>query len=245
VTLPVAGVLGIVGILLVRTRPELPSTDELPYAVLIGWILGVLVAVPVVACAGMLLWERGGRARLFGLPVLAAVLTGIVWVITATDKQIDILGLTVPPHKPKELVLLIALSAPVVTGGTRLVAAWRNLDVRRGVGVLWDLGLFWPRWFHPFTPPTYSDQAVTWLASRINYLLDDSDNVVVLSAHSQGSLLATAALLLLKPEQTAWVGLLTYGVPLGAFVRRVVPDRVRPPGTGHAAGPARHDFSKG
>jgi hypothetical protein len=223
VTLPVAGVLGVAGIFLVRTNPELPSTDELPYAVVIGWILGVLVAVPVVACAGMLLWERGGRARRFGIPALAVVIAGIAWAIAATEKRIDILGLALPPHKPKELFLLIALSAPVVTGGTRLVSAWRNLEVRRGVGVLWDLGLFWPRWFHPFTPPTYSDQAVTWLASRINSRLDDSDNVVVLSAHSQGSLLATAALLLLKPEHTARVGLLTYGSPWGRLYSELFP----------------------
>jgi hypothetical protein len=223
VTLPVAGVFGIVGIVFVKTNPELPSIDALPYAAVIGWVLGALVAAPVVVGAGVLLWERGGRVRRFGIPAMAVVIAGVVWVIAATDKRIDILGLTLPPHKPEELVLLVALSAPVVTVGTRLVFAWRDLDVRRGVGVLWDLGLFWPRWFHPFTPPTYSDQAVTWLASRISYWLEDSNNVVVLSAHSQGSLLATAGLLLLTPEQTARVGLLTYGSPWGRIYAELFP----------------------
>jgi hypothetical protein len=223
VALPVAGVLGLVGVFFAKTTPEVPSMDKLPYAAVIGWVLGVLIAVPLVVCAGILLWERDNRARRFGFPAMALVIAGIVWIIAATDKRIDVLGLTLPPRKPKELVLLVALSAPVVAVGTRLVSAWRSLDVRRGVGVLWDLGLFWPRWFHPFTPPTYSDQAVTWLASRISYWLDDSDNVVVLSAHSQGSLLATAALLLLTPEQTARVGLLTYGSPWGRIYAELFP----------------------
>jgi hypothetical protein len=74
-----------------------------------------------------------------------------------------------------------------------LYAAWNDPTKRRAVGVLWDVGTFWPRSYHPLSPPSYAERAVPDLQRRM-WWLHDNGGRVVLVAHSQGAMLATAAL---------------------------------------------------
>jgi pimeloyl-ACP methyl ester carboxylesterase len=94
------------------------------------------------------------------------------------------------------------------------------------VGTLWDVGTFWPRAFHPLAPPSYAERAVPDLARRIERLTKDRDGQqgrVLLMAHSQGAVLAAAALLQVDPDAMRRVGLVTYGAPLTRLYRRAFP----------------------
>jgi hypothetical protein len=99
--------------------------------------------------------------------------------------------------------------------------AFRSAEMRRVVGTLWDLGTFWPRAVHPFAPPCYAERAVPELVRRITSL--SRAGRVVLSGHSQGSVLAVAAILQLPPQTLRRVSLLTYGSPLRRLYSRLSP----------------------
>jgi hypothetical protein len=107
-------------------------------------------------------------------------------------------------------------------------AVSRNSGLRRSVGILWDLGSFWPRATHPLAPPCYCERVLPDLIERVRWLQDGGpngftsrpaivsgcDDVVVLSAHSQGSIIAAALIMQLDQAQRRKVGLVTYGNPL-------------------------------
>ncbi|HST66959.1 MAG TPA: hypothetical protein VLM05_17390, partial [Mycobacteriales bacterium] len=100
-----------------------------------------------------------------------------------------------------------------------LRSGWRSLAGRRRIGVLWDVGTFWPRAFHPLAPPSYAERAVPDLQRRLWWLHDNGGRVLV-AAHSQGTVLAAAALLQ-QPARApgSTVGLVTFGSPLGKLYR--------------------------
>jgi len=103
--------------------------------------------------------------------------------------------------------------------------AYKSVTTRRTVGVLWDIGTFWPRAAHPFAPPCYAERAVPDLDWRIRtWLAADPERRLVLSAHSQGTVLAAAAIWQLDPQTRARVALLTYGCPLRRLYGRFFPN---------------------
>ena len=100
--------------------------------------------------------------------------------------------------------------------------AFRDARVRRYVGILWDVATFWPRANHPLTPPCYGERAVPELARRTAAMTSGAEDLVILSAHSQGSVLAAA--MLMRPQPGAGrVALLTYGAPLRRLYARFFP----------------------
>ncbi|WP_236655297.1 hypothetical protein [Streptacidiphilus carbonis] len=103
-------------------------------------------------------------------------------------------------------------------------AAYKQISTRRTVGVFWDIGTFWPRAAHPFAPPCYAERAVPDLDWRIRTWLDDDPaRRLVLSGHSQGTVLAAAAVWQLDRATRARVALLTYGCPLHRLYSRFFP----------------------
>jgi len=97
-----------------------------------------------------------------------------------------------PPVVIRNLGVLIAgLVLPALMAF--LYSAWSDPAKRRTIGVLWDVGTFWPRSYHPLSPPCYTERAVPELQRRM-WWLHDNDGWVTLVAHSQGAVLATAAL---------------------------------------------------
>jgi len=158
--------------------------------------------------------------------------------------------------------LIDALTTLGVTSATVLAAAlvwlgistWRKPKIRTLTGILWDILSFWPRVAHPLCPLPYGGRAVRAVAKRTSELLDqrldvDGQDVrddtgstrdfdaVVLSGHSQGSVITLAACAvirrcqetngLLTPEQAkrAWshVRLVTYGSQLQFIYARMFP----------------------
>ncbi|WP_418955628.1 hypothetical protein [Streptomyces tritici] len=107
-----------------------------------------------------------------------------------------------------------------VTWGRR---AYKDASARRTIGILWDVGTFWPRAAHPFAPPCYAERAVPDLTWRMCSWTRTTGGRLVISGHSQGSVLAAAAVWQL-PEQTRHrVALLTYGSPLERLYGRWFP----------------------
>ncbi|MGW3805620.1 hypothetical protein [Micromonospora sp. NPDC005113] len=112
-----------------------------------------------------------------------------------------------------------ALLLALLLGG---LFAYRTAWFRRYVGVLWDLGTFWPRAAHPFAPASYADRAVPELVDRITQLTQRHAGVV-LCGHSHGSALLALAVLRLPPGVRQRVALLTYGSPLDRLYARLFP----------------------
>ncbi|MEU3427798.1 hypothetical protein [Streptomyces gardneri] len=107
-----------------------------------------------------------------------------------------------------------------VTWGRR---AYKDASARRTIGILWDVGTFWPRAAHPFAPPCYAERAVPDLTWRMITWTRRTGGRLVISGHSQGSVLAAAAVWQLPPATRGRVALLTYGSPLERLYGRWFP----------------------
>ncbi|MFC3502592.1 hypothetical protein ACFOOK_16665 [Micromonospora krabiensis] len=129
---------------------------------------------------------------------------------------------------PGEFVTFFIGLGSYVIGGILLalliggIFAYRTAEFRRYVGVIWDLGTFWPRAAHPFAPACYAERAVPELTKRITYLVGRGD-AVLLSGHSHGSVLLAATVLQLPDGVGERVALLTYGSPLHRLYSRLFP----------------------
>ncbi|WP_436845238.1 hypothetical protein [Streptomyces sioyaensis] len=114
----------------------------------------------------------------------------------------------------------------LITMGRR---AYRDHAARRTIGILWDVGTFWPRAAHPFAPPCYAERAVPDLTWRMATWTERFDGRLVLSGHSQGSVLAAAAVWQLDLVTRSRVALMTYGSPLERLYGRWFPAFFGPP----------------
>ncbi len=114
--------------------------------------------------------------------------------------------------------LIGLLAAGLVLVGRQ---AYKSETSRRTVGILWDLGTFWPRAAHPFAPPCYCERVVPEFTRRLGRMT--AHGRVVVSAHSQGSVIAVAAVHRLGPERASRVALVTYGCPVERLYARVFP----------------------
>jgi hypothetical protein len=112
-----------------------------------------------------------------------------------------------------------------VTWGRR---AYKDAAARRTIGILWDVGTFWPRASHPFAPPCYAERAVPDLTWRMATWTRATGGRLVISGHSQGSVLAAAAAWQLAPSARKRVALLTYGSPLERLYGRWFPAHFGP-----------------
>ncbi len=166
------------------------------------------------------------------------------------ERLLDVVGFITSPVALTIIVMSFTGQAPwEVWEWTRLVAALslyvalgmslvlvlvasqvrRSESARRGLGVLWDLTTFWPRAAHPLAPPCYAERVVPELCTRAQWALDRpesraADATVILSGHSQGSLIVTAVACRLRG--LARVRLVTYGSQVRALYGRVFPSVV-------------------
>lgn len=108
--------------------------------------------------------------------------------------------------------------------------AYRDPAQRRTVGIVWDLGTFWPRAVHPLAPPCYAERAVPDLIGRMEYLTGtgndgagQDEGTVLLSCHSQGSVLGAVVLMQVGTATSARTAFLTYGCPLARLYGRFFP----------------------
>lgn len=102
--------------------------------------------------------------------------------------------------------------------------AYKTEKVRRVVGIMWDLGTFWPRDAHPLAPPCYAERAVPEIAKRVTWLARTKPAAgVVPTGHSQGSVLLAATVRQLPADVRTRLALLTYGSPLTRLYGKYFP----------------------
>jgi hypothetical protein len=158
-------------------------------------LLGALAAITVVVISALAVWYFSDQGGFGSLPGYSPMITRASVFIT----------------------LSIAAGLVLVA-----VQAYRDRQMRRVVGVLWDVITFWPRANHPLTPPCYAERTVPELSDRLKVLTADPDTRVVLAAHSQGTVIAAATLLQHDGRQQP-VALLTFGSPLRRLYTRNFP----------------------
>lgn len=192
----------------------------------------LLLTIPVVTVAvgalGLgrfetaLLWVGAGGAVLAIVAVTGVGLRigyrGVpLGVAVGGALSIVVVGTGVVSFQHMALGFTLVLPAAVVI--TRIVGGVRSDDRRRMLAIPWDVGSFFSRRFHPFAPPTYRD-AVTRDLQLVLTQLRSSGEPVVVSAHSQGSIVAVAALDAMPADDFR---LLTHGSPLATLYMRFFP----------------------
>jgi MFS family permease len=140
------------------------------------------------------------------------------WVVEDPDNLSVLLGIPFDPASLLGWAKIVMVAVPALLIARSIVGGLLNgQDARRQVGILWDLGSFWPRWFHPLAPPAYGPYAV----ARLQTILSE-EKPEVLSAHSQGSLIAAVALCLADEDDRPGL-LVTYGSQLGDLYPSLFP----------------------
>ncbi|WP_460999060.1 hypothetical protein [Streptomonospora sediminis] len=175
--------------------------------------------------------------------VLYSVATGQLTPVPGGGTGVDPAGVTAG-WAQTALTMLVAVGS--FLGGAFLLAlmllggsAYRDEPTRQAVGVLWDIGTFWPRAAHPLAPPCYGERAVPQLVARVTDMAD-SGTGVVLSGHSQGSVLAAATLWQAPARCRNGVALLTHGSPLSRLYACYFPAYFGPEALGDLRRRAAH-----
>ncbi|HEX5401361.1 MAG TPA: hypothetical protein VFX16_03560 [Pseudonocardiaceae bacterium] len=147
----------------------------------------------------------------------------LLWLITGFQAVFVIVIVTVRPPIPAvgsaangAVGKFSVLAATVLLLGVMWLirSGWSSLTERKRIGMLWDVGTFWPRSFHPLAPPSYAERAVPDFQRRI-WRLNDHGAPVLVVAHSQGTVLAAAALAQQGCRgKQGRIGLTTFGAPL-------------------------------
>lgn len=169
-----------------------------------GAVVGALAAV--LSCVG---GEAGCAQSNIDMPA---------WITEDPENLTVLFGLPFDPSSLLGWAKILMVAVPAVLIIRSIVGGLLNgQDSRRQVGILWDLGSFWPRWFHPLAPPAYGPYAVTRLQTVISEERPD-----VLSAHSQGSLISAVALCLTDDDDKPGL-FLSYGSQLGDLYPSLFP----------------------
>ncbi|MFE0510429.1 hypothetical protein [Streptomyces sp. NPDC058964] len=190
-----------------RTRATAALTDQAPLVV--AFVAAATFLLGAGALAGALVTERAPGEATRGT---SAVVQGAAEASQALGSWLVGLGFIL-----------------FVTWGRR---AYKDASARRTIGILWDVGTFWPRAAHPFAPPCYAERAVPDLTWRMATWTRRTGGRLVISGHSQGSVLAAAAAWQLKPSARRRVALLTYGSPLERLYGRWFPAHFGPAALG-------------
>jgi hypothetical protein len=160
-------------------------------------------------------WEKQiARVRFLGRAPHDAI--WLLWIIIGGQLVMAVcvwqLHLQAPPLVRNVGIALAGLALPALAAF--LYSAWSNPAKRRTIGILWDVGTFWPRSYHPLCPPCYAERAVPDLQRRMWWLHDNGGRVILVT-HSQGTVLGVAALVqpACRPDDDH-PALITFGSPV-------------------------------
>lgn len=167
------------------------------------------------------LLESTGRKTLGILLTTAAAVAVVGIVVYVVDSSF------VTDQRWLVLLANLVLSAAFVGLLWAGRQAYKSPRFRRTVGILWDIGTFWPRETHPLAPPCYAERTVPDLLKRLEYLAGGDEPTkrgkVILSCHSQGSVIGAAVILQTTADTNRDVRMLTYGSPLTRLFVRFFP----------------------
>ncbi len=179
---------------------------------------------------------RVARARMF-----ASLLDDLDWLVTLGIVAFMACAFSVITgqylqRSAEDLDRFVGLASWLLVGIAFLViwlvrGAQKDTGLRRAIGTLWEITGFFPRRFHPMSPPSYGERSVPELRQRLLALTEGSRRVLLL-AHSQGTLLCSAVLeSLLGGDTRSRLGRIryvTYGCMLQRSYGRSFPHLVRP-----------------
>ncbi len=254
---PATAILGIVilGGLVLSGLIALTGVDEVPpgpYSVLYdcyGWaVLGGLAGAVVCAVLAMLspVPAESGLARKLLPTVGARMRARLATVMSGLDRIVTPLALAfagaiavavavrweeiwddtwrltaTPPVNIARSTFAVVLAFTVLN----LVKSRAAPAALRRVGNIWDILTFWPRAYHPFAVRPYTERAVPELQEFLR-CAPRTDGLVV-AAHSQGTVLAYAAIRpFVTPEGECALppfALVTFGSPLRSLYAAVFP----------------------
>jgi hypothetical protein len=189
-----------------------PTSGGVVQAIAVG--LAVVVTVLIV-------WRLAVAWNLWAI-LLVPIAAGLVAVALRMGfLEFQFLKVRVSITDLVSIALAMAILFPGAFMLKSIWSGWRGgtsgVDRRRKVGILWDLGSFWPRWFHPLGPPAYGPKVINDLREMI-----ERQPQAVVAAHSQGSLIAAVAIHG-AGESGKVKGLITYGSQLGILYPRMFP----------------------
>lgn len=151
------------------------------------------------------------------------LLSAVVSVVMRLDLSQPVMD-WVPPPQRSVLSTVAAMLLPGIPVAA-MVVVWqssRNAVLRRTVAITWDVLTFWPRRYHPFAVRPFTERAVPEFQGLITERIRRDEGLIV-SAHSQGSVLALAALAPMGAAMLHRCGVLTSGSPITALYGQVFP----------------------
>jgi len=176
---------------------------------------------------------------LVGVGAFLVIGGGIVAVLASSDQKSYLAGPAQGPVGKLGVVVVCGIASGLITLG---VATWRRPALRTTVGILWDLVSFWPRLAHPLCPPPYGGRAVLGVVNRVEELRRLGATAVVLSGHSQGSVITLGATAVIEhgasggqavsveqrdaDPDLALLAMITYGSQLQFIYARLFPTYV-------------------
>ncbi len=159
-------------------------------------------------------WAQGVASRPPGRPRTSWLLIFLVGSSSVTDLFVYWIGVgTDIPYLWKLPWLQISIA---LAFGCAAVGGLFLLSPRIGRPVLamaFDVIGYFPRRFHPWAPPGYSEKVVRDVTDSVKYLLDEH-RAVVLVGHSQGSVIAYSAMKSSSADTASECLLITCGSPL-------------------------------
>jgi len=154
-------------------------------AVVVGF-LAIVLGVTAKALTGT------GSPHVIALWWIAVDLGGATIALGVGYVCLDVLDALTDQLRGRLPFLLVPAGLVLPAMMAFLYSAWSDPTKRRTIGVLWDVGTFWPRSYHPLSPPCYTERAVPELQRRL-WWLHDNGGRVMLAAYSQGAALAIPA----------------------------------------------------
>jgi hypothetical protein len=134
-------------------------------------------------------WTLSRTADLIGLVVAAWAVAGVAAVLAfyTVDPRQTVIASVIDLAQ-----WLAGVAALALYGFT--VAAFTDRGKRTMIGVLWDVGTFWPRACQPFAPPCYMERSVPELVNRLNGLLAPANSVAHAGQAAAPAIVQAAAL---------------------------------------------------
>ena len=157
--------------------------------------------------------RRGG---LIAFAIAFAIYAAGVVAVTVRVDWTWFPGLDAPKDTDTPLYQVSAYVLPLLALFVVQAVRKGRKGARTFASTLWDVFTFWPRRFSPLAVRPYSERAMPELQGRILHHVRDKEDPcpLVLGVHSQGSVLAFAALSPLPEAQLRRMALVTYGCPI-------------------------------
>ncbi|HEY6629013.1 MAG TPA: hypothetical protein VI193_08515, partial [Acidimicrobiia bacterium] len=177
------------------------------------------IAIAMGALIVLLAWWRISATKGWKFGLLVPIGAAALVLLTGDDFKTSFLGLDfVLTRQLVDIAVFVTVLIPGLFMLKSIISGVRQGEKsRRQVGILWDVGSFWPRWFHPLAPPGYGPIAVKGLQKELK-----ANHREILAAHSQGTLISAVALSQMD-EADLPDSFVTYGSQLGVLFPAMFP----------------------